>query len=147
MKKIWLFISMILLFIGCQNCKLEKDKTSKVAIPIVESLAKYAKVNGIPKSFKDIKDFSYKLEPCSKKPNILECKVLADGYYFIKDNEYYSINIIYFPNKKVPLGFGLVIIHNTTDCAYEIYFNKKLKKDYSKASCSMIGSCKGWGKQ
>jgi len=147
MKKIWLFISMVFLFIGCQNCKLEKDKTSKVSIPIVESLAKYAKVNGIPKSFKDIKNFPYKLEPCSKKTNILECKVLTDGYYFIKDNEYYSINIIYFPNKKVPLGFGLAIIHNTTDCAYEIYFNKKLKKDYSKASCSMIGSCKGWGKQ
>ena len=147
MKKIWLFISMVFLFIGCQNCKLEKDKTSKVAIPIVESLAKYAKVNGIPKSFKDVKDFPYKLEPCSKKPNILECKVLSDGYFFIEDNEYYSINIIYFPNKKAPLGFGLAIIHNTTDCAYEIYFNKKLKKNYSKASCSMIGSCKGWGKQ
>jgi hypothetical protein len=148
MKKFLIIaIAIFVLLQGCTTCKLEKEKPHLAAIPIVKSLANYAKSNGIVKSFKDIKDFPYKLEPCSKKPNISECKVLKDGYYFIKDNEYYSVNIIYFPNKKVPLGFGLAIIHNTTDCAYEIYFNKKLKKDYSKASCSMIGSCKGWGRQ
>jgi hypothetical protein len=147
MKKIWLFISMVFLFIGCQNCRLEKDKTSKVAIPIVESLAKYAKVNGIPKSFKDIKDFPYKLEPCSKKPNILECKVLTDGYYFIKNNEYYSVRLSWIPNKQMLTGFGLDIMHNTTNCYYTIYHHKKIEKNYLESACSMIGSCKGWGKQ
>lgn len=147
MKKIWFFIGMVFIFIGCTNCKLEKEKTHKVAVPIVESLAKYAKVNGIPKSFKDIKDFPYKLESCSKKPNISECKVLKNGFYFIKDSEYYSIDFGWIPSKVNPRGFNLVIIHNTTDCIYEIYYNDELVKNHSESTCSMIGSCKGWGKQ
>jgi len=146
MKRIWFFISIVFIFTGCQNCKLEKDKTYKVAVPIVESLAKYAKVNGIPKSFKDIKKFPYKLESCSKKPN-LECKVLKDGFYFIKDNEYFSLKLDYYPNKEVSSGFGLVFVYNTTSCIYNIYSNSKVEKNYSKPACSMIGSCAGLWRQ
>ncbi len=147
MKKIWFFIGLGFILTGCQNCKLEKDKTHKVAVPIVESLAKYAKEQGIPKSFKDIKDFPYKLEACSKHSNILECKVLKNGYFFIKDSEYYSIDFAWIGLESDPKGFGLAIVHNTTDCAYEIYLNKKLERNYLKPTCSLIGSCKGWGKQ
>jgi len=147
MKKIWLFITMFFIFTGCQNCKLEKEKTHQAAIPIVEALAKYAKINGIPKSFYDIKNFPYKLESCSKKPNILECKVLKDGYYFIKDNQFYSVKFSWTPNKEQLLGFGIFVAHNTTACYYDIYLDKKLNNNYLKPACSMIGSCKGWGKQ
>jgi len=147
MKKIWFFVSIVFIFIGCQNCKLEKEKTHKVAVPIVESLAKYAKTNGIPKSFKDIKDFPYKLESCSKKPNILECKVLENGYFFIKDGKYYVIKLWLYPFEKSPKGFGLKIIHNTTNCGYDIYFNNKVRQNYYIPSCSLIGKCRGWGRQ
>jgi len=149
MKKILPFIitTVIFIFTSCKNCKLESDKTHQAAIPIVEALAKYAKTNGIPKSFDDIKNFPYKLEPCSKKPDILVCKVLKDGYYFNKDNQFYSVKIRWIPNKEQLSGFGIFVIHNTTACYYDIYFDKKLNNNYFKPACSLIGSCKGWGKQ
>ena len=147
MKKIWLFIGIVFIFIGCTNCKLEKDITHNTALPIVKSLARYAKVNGIPKSFKEVKDFPYKLEPCSKKPNILECKVLKDGYFFIKNGQYYSIKLWFYPFENSPKGFGLIIIHNTTNCGYDIFRNKRVRNNYLQPACSMIGKCRGWGRQ
>ena len=141
MRKICFLIGIVFIFTGCQNCKLEKEITHNTAVPIVKSLAKYAEVNGIPKSFKDVKDFPYKLEPCSKKPNISECEVLKDGYFFTKDGKYYSVRLWLYPFDNSPIGVGLDIIHNTTHCTYDIYHNNELKKNYSEATCSL--TCKG----
>lgn len=144
---------IILLWIGIyliacsKNCSLEKEKTHAVAIPLVEELANYAKNNGIPKSFRDIKKLPYNLEPCSKKPNLSICKDFKSGYFFKKDNEYYSIGFSWIPTKKSPNGFGLNIIHNTTYCNYQIFDDNRLESNYLEPSCSLIGSCKGWGKQ
>ncbi len=147
-EKVLLLFFIMVLFVGCQfGCKLEGDKTHKVAIPIVEALANYAKQNGIPKSFKDIKNFPYKIEPCSKKPNILVCEVLKEGYYFKYNDEYYAIDFAWFALKTAPNGFGLKINYNTTLCGYEIYHSGKLKSNYLKPFCSMIGGCEAWGRQ
>jgi len=143
MSKIYFLIGLLFIFTGCQKCKLEENLTHNVAIPIVESLAKYAKQNGIPKSFKDIKNFPYKLESCSKKSNIRECKILNDGYFFKKDGKYYSLKLwIYSIN-----GFGIKIIHNTTNCGYDIYSNGKVNKNYYNPTCSLTGDCQQWGRQ
>ena len=145
--KLYLFFLLLSVFSGCSNCKIEKDKTHSVAIPILKVLSIYATNNGIPKSFKYIKNFPYNLIPCSSNPSLQECKVLKNGYFFIKDNETYSIDLSWIGTQTDPKGFGLAIIHNTTDCAYEIYFNNKIMKNYISPSCSLIGHCEHFGKQ
>ena len=147
MKKILLYISIAYIFIGCLDCRLEDKKVHKIATPIIDSLHKYAIKNGIPKSFKNIINLPYNLKPCSSKPDLPECKILKDGYFFVKDGEYYVVKLWLYPFEYSPKGFGLIIVYHTTNCGYDIYSNSKIKVNYKQPACSMIGRCTGFFRQ
>jgi len=126
-------------------CELEGEKTHKAALPVVEALAAYAGKNGIPNldSFEQIEGIPYELRPCSERPDLMECEVLKDGYYFQISEEYYSIRMW----KGYPSGFGLTMIHNYTDCEYSLMHNHKINPAYLQPACSLIGKCAGWFRQ
>jgi hypothetical protein len=150
MKTIQIIILMLVgvYITACsKNCSLEKEKVHTVAAPLVKKLANYAKSNGIPKSFEDIKDLPYNLESCLIKPNLSICQGFKSGYFFKKDNEYYSVGFSWIPIQESPNGFGLNITHNTTHCTYQIYYDGKLEPNYLEPTCALIGSCRAWGKQ
>lgn len=153
MKKIILTVSVLVVGVWAMSfgghCELESEKTHEVAIPVVEALAAYAEKNGIPNldGFDQIEGIPYELKPCSEKPDLMECKVLKRGYYFQVEEEYYSIRMGGIPTKEDPIGFGVDIAHNYTDCSYTIYRKKKLSSTYLQPACSLIGTCAGWFRQ
>lgn len=127
------------------HCELEGEKTHKAAIPVVEALAAYAEKNGIPNldSFDQIEGMPYELKPCSERPDLMECEVLKNGYYFQVSDEYYSIRMW----EGYPSGLGLAVIHNYTDCEYSLVNDGKIDHTYSQPACSLIGRCAGWFRQ
>lgn len=145
----WIIVITVGVYLtGCnKNCTLETEKVETAVAPLVETLANYAQSNGIPKSLADLKNLPYSLEPCTKKPDLTICKEFEEEYVFEKDHEYYSVGIGWIPTQTSPNGFSLNVTHHTTYCSYEIFYNGRLEPNYSKPTCSLIGSCKGWGKQ
>ena len=126
-------------------CKLEQEATHKAAVPVVEALAAYAKEHGIPNldSFEQIEGIPYELKPCSERPDLMECEVLKDGYYFQRGEDFYSIRLW----RGYPSGFGLAVIHNYTNCEYSLLKNNKIEDQYLRPACSLIGECTGWFRQ
>jgi hypothetical protein len=127
------------------HCELESEQTHKVAKPIVEALAAYAKENGIPNldNFDQIKGIPYKLQPCSQRPDLEECKNVYNGYYFKLNEELYIIRMW----EVYPSGFGLEIMFNYTNCGYTIYKNNKIKTTYLQPACSLNNKCSAWFRQ
>ena len=125
-------------------CKLEQEATHKAAVPVVEALAAYAKEHGIPNldSFEQIEGIPYKLKPCSERPDLMECEVLKDGYYFQTNDGFFTLRL-----SGKPQGFALQIAHNCTDCSYTIFRYQKLTKKYLQPTCVLNGKCAGWFRQ
>ena len=131
------------------HCELESEQTHKVAKPIVEALAAYAKENGIPNldNFDQIKEIPYELKPCSERPDLMECQVLKEGYYFQIGKDYYSIAMGGSPTRENPKGFLFTIAHNYTVCGSSIYNNGKIDNTYLEFTCSLNGKCAAWFRQ
>ena len=139
--------AIILFFGGCSRCNLETELTHQAAVPLVESLTQYAQKNGIPQTFEQTGELPYPLKPCTQKPDLIECEVFKEGYYFQLDGQYFSVRLLKYPTVEEPKGFGLYVVHNYTSCSYEIYNDAKVLPTPLKPSCSLIGRCRDWGRQ
>jgi len=130
-------------------CELEGEKTHKAALPVLEALAAYAEKNGIPNldSFEQIEGIPYELKPCSERPELMECEVLDDGYYFQIGEDYYAVGMAGSPTNNKPKGFFLSVAHNYTICDTLIFYDGHLVDTYSKLTCSLNGKCAGWFRQ
>ena len=148
-KKIFITVTVLAVSVWAMSfggyCELEGEKTHKAAVPVVEALAAYAEKNGIPNldNFDQIEEIPYELKPCSERPDLIECEVLKDGYYFQADDDFYSVRMW----KGYPSGFGLAVIHNYTDCEYSLFNDGKIENAYLQPACSLIGKCAGWFRQ
>jgi hypothetical protein len=131
------------------HCELESEQTHKVAKPIVEALAAYAKENGIPNldNFDQIKEIPYELKPCSERPDLMECQVLKEGYYFQIGKDYYSIRMWGGERNMKLVSFGLDISHNFTICSYGIYDKEEGLDKYLQPNCYLNGKCAAWFRQ
>ena len=153
MNKIILTVSVLVVGVWAMSfgghCELEGEKTHKAAVPVVEALASYAKKNGIPNldNFDQIKRIPYELKPCSERPELMECEVLKEGYFFQIDEEYYSITMTKNLNPSRPPVLILNISHRYTLFMYTIYVKDKVIKNYIQPACSLIGKCAGWFRQ
>ena len=153
MKKIIFTVSILVVGVWAMSfggyCELEGEKTHKAAIPVVEALAAYAEKNGIPNldNFDQVEGIPYELKPCSERPDLMECEVLKDGYYFQIGEDYYTVRMSGIPSREKPIGFGMDISYNYTNCSYTIYKKKALTASYMQPACSLIGRCAGWFRQ
>lgn len=154
MKKIFIIAAVLITGVWAMSfksgyCELEGEKTHQAALPIVEALAVYTQKNGIPNldNFDQIEGIPYELKPCSERPDLMECEVLKDGYYFQIEDNHYSIAMTKNLNPSRPKALILNIAHNYTICIYTIYVKDKLLSNYLQPACSLNGKCAGWFRQ